>query len=507
MAIVDRYGNLASFVHSARQDRTKGVTFPTPTSDMDKLVGPMDAATLRSLSKRLYMNMGVPRCAIGQIADFSIGEAWIPSYVGESDFADGKQIASFMSKVWFPNCDVRGECNWWELLALTIKTTLHSGGAFWALVKGADSFPRIQMIPAHRCGNGRTTGNKVVGGKWDGYRITDGFITYTSGKVAAYRVLTGDNMETFTDIDAADMIHIPYDQDFVDQTRTLPAFSHAIANLASVLASNEDERTRMQIISRLYLTVFSETGGMDEDEMRRSMSRDTTDPDDTGVTYKDMGGGITYMTAGSGEKMEQMTHQNPSETYNNYIDRMIRDALVGIKWPMALVWQATGQGTAERLEIVKARRTITATQRRIRKAALRAFAWAYSVFQEAGRVPLLDHPFSWSFSKPPRLSVDDGRESKMELEEWRAGVRNTDEILEARGMTTDEFDMKRAWIIAKRKIISRQVSEEASAMSGYEIEIEDREMAMLTPNEVAEKEKPEPPDENQPSKPNEDSKD
>ena len=103
-------------------------------------------------------------------------------------------------------------------------------------------------------------------------------------------------------------------------------------------------------------------------------------------------------------------------------------------------------------------------------------------------MPLLDHPFAWTFSTPPRLSVDDGRESTMEVNEWRAGLRNTAEITEARGMTEEEFYTKRAYSIANRKVIAARVAEEISKASGYEIEIEDREMAMLTPNEVKETE-------------------
>jgi hypothetical protein len=121
-------------------------------------------------------------------------------------------------------------------------------------------------------------------------------------------------------------------------------------------------------------------------------------------------------------------------------------------------------------------------------------------------MPVLDHPFAWSFSKPPRLSVDDGREAKMELEEWRAGLRNTDEILESRGLTCDPFDERRARIIGNRKATAKRIAEEISAATGYQIEIEEREMAMLTPNEVAETEPPEPP-ETPTTTPNEDSED
>ena len=118
-------------------------------------------------------------------------------------------------------------------------------------------------------------------------------------------------------------------------------------------------------------------------------------------------------------------------------------------------------------------------------AARRALAWAYSVFVQQKKVPQLDHPFAWGFSVPPRLSVDDGRESKMEVDEWRAGLRNTGEITEARGITEEEFELARAHSVARRKVIARQVSEEYTKSSGYEITVEDREMAMLTANEMA----------------------
>ena len=67
---------------------------------------------------------------------------------------------------------------------------------------------------------------------------------------------------------------------------------------------------------------------------------------------------------------------------------------------------------------------------------------------------------------------------------WRAGLRNTDEITESRGLTEEEFYTKRAHSVALRKVIARQVSKDVSASSGFNIEVEDREMAMLTANEM-----------------------
>ena len=197
------------------------------------------------------------------------------------------------------------------------------------------------------------------------------------------------------------------------------------------------------------------------------------------------------MKAGSGQKIEQIKHEAPGEIWQSVQNRMIRSFLAGMPWPQSWVWEGSGQGTHERVEVMKGRRSIKQRQRILDYAASRAIAWAYSIFHyDLKRVPLLDHPLSWSFTKPPRATVDDGREASAQRDDWRAGLANTDEILEAKGMTEDEFYERRALGVARRKVIARRVSEEVSAESGYEITVEDREMAMLTPNEMGAQQPP-----------------
>jgi hypothetical protein len=474
------------FAHGANRSRLRGHQYEDRHGDIDRLIPTHDRRKLAALSSRLYTNMGVPRDAIKQRADYSIGDAWLPKYVGTTDMEDGKRIAKFLHKVWFPSCEVRGGIHdWHKLLELTSIAIDRDGDAFWLLIKGKDGFPRIQQIPGHRVHSDSNT-HRVTSGPFKGYRIKDGIICYSSGRPAAYRVLTGENSSdylTFEDIPADSIIHF-YDPSYQDQGRGLPAFTHALEDLKSCLASTEDERLRQQIISRLHLTIYNESGGPDLDDPAFAIVDQGGNVPD--LTVKKMSGGIEYMTAGTGEKIEQIKHESPGDVWESFQDRMIRSSVASV-WVYALCWKPTGQGTAERAEVLKARRLVTKRQRQLRYGARRAIAWAYACFQEAGRLPLLDEPFAWEFSTPPRLSVDDGRESKMELQEWLTGSRNKSELLEARGLTEEEFDMQRAWSVANRKIIARKVAEEATKASGFDIVIDDREMVLLTPNEPPER--------------------
>ena len=504
--LLDQYGNNFTFAHAANRSNRRGTQFDTRNDDIDRLINATDRRTLCALSNRLFTNMGVPRACILQKADYSVGEAWLPSYLGTQDSEQGKFVTNFMQSVWYPQCDTRGGIfDWWKLLELTSIGIDRDGDVFWLMVKGDDGFPRIQLIPGHRCTtsgkNNYYEKDKVQNGDFAGLEIIDGIIYYASGKPAAYRFIIGkgDN-ERIIDVPASDVIHM-FDPTHTEQGRGLPAFTHALESLKMSLLSTEDERVRQQIISRLHLTIFNEGGSPDLDDPKTELIGAANGNGNGNFSTKQFPGGVMYMPSEGGQRIEQMKHDNPGPVWESFQDRINRDAIIPV-WSYS-VWKSAGQGTAERGEIVKCRRFVTKRQGQLWYAATRAFAWAYSVFAEQGRLPILKAPTKWDFSKPPRLSVDDGRESKMELDEVRTGTRNISEVLEARGLNEEEFITQRARSVWMRKYKAQKVAEEMNQKFGADIEVEDREMFMLTPNEMGEQ----PHETTQPQKQDEESDD
>ena len=480
MAILNEFGQPYTFAHAADRSYRRGPQYAVRNDDIDRLIPSHDRRTLCSLSNRLFMNMGVPRACILQKSDYAVGEAWLPAYVGP-DADRGKAAAKTMAGLWYPQCDTRGGIfDWWKMLELSSVAIDRDGEIFWLLVKGADGFPRIQLIPSHRC-YGSGGDNKVEEGPFKGYRINDGIIYFRSGRPAAYRFNSGtDGKEVITDIPAADVIHL-FDPTHCEQGRGLPAFTHALESLKMSLFSTEDERIRQQIISRLHLTVFNDTGAPDLDDPMTELDRTTADGT-AGFSSKAFPGGVMYLPADGNQRIEQIKHDNPGPVWDSFQDRIVRDAVISV-WSYS-VWKGAGQGTAERGEIMKCRRFVTKRQGQLWYAAKRAFSWAYSVFAESGRVPAVSNPTAWSFSYPPRLTVDDGRESKMELDELITGSRNMDEVLAARGLTEDEFYDRRARSVWLRKYKAKAIADELNAKHGVEIEVEAREMFMQTANEM-----------------------
>ena len=481
--IVDEYGNPYKIAHAADRSNRRGPQFAVRNDDIERLIPSGDRKTLTSLSNRLFMNMGVPRACILQKADYSVGEAWIPSYLGK-DKEKGKKVTKFMHDIWLPQADIRGGVfDWWKLLELTSVEVDRAGDVFWLMVKGSDGFPRIQIIPNHRCYSNYEP--IVKEGDYKGYRMCDGVIYYSSGQPAAYRFNVGkDGKEVIKDIPARDVIHF-FDATHCDQGRGLPAFTHALESLKMSLLSLGDERVRQQIISRLHLTIFNDSGAPDLDETEELMIGSGDLPNPLSFSSKSFPGGVMYMPSEGKNRIEQIKHENPGEVWESFQDRMMRDSIIPV-WSYS-VWKGSTQGTDVRAEVVKCRRYITKRQGLLWYGAKRAMAWAYSVFAEQGRLPRLDAPTLWDFSRPPRLSVDDGRESKMEVEEVRVGTKNVGEVLESRGINEDDFIDSRARSVWNRKYKAKIIAEELNQKYGQQIEIEDREMFMLTANDMSEK--------------------
>ncbi len=493
MAIVDQFGRPSTissrFAHAADRSTVRGPQFPVRSCSIEQLIPPRDRITLVSLSQRLYTNKGVVRGAVDQKAEYSVGDAYLPQY-GGVDVAAGDEAENWLNNVWYPNCDVRGGV--YDFNQNLIQTSIaidREGEAFILLTETNEGgFPLMQVIPSFRIRSGHVHGtDEVKEGDFKGARIHDGIISNSRGRAIAYRVYTGDDnrigvaSEDFDDIPAASMIHV-FNPRYQEQGRGLPAFIHALDDLKHCLQSTEDERRRQGILSGLGLTVTNESGGPDLSDPSYDVdSSGNGNGNGTGNVYENTNG-IYYLTANAGEKLEQIKHESPGDIWEGFHDRMIREAIAGVGWSYSLAWKPTGQGTAERGEILRARRSVQARQKLITFVARRLTTYATAYAIEQGLVPKLSAPLSWGFTKPPRLTVDDGREAKALAEGYRMGSVNLTPILEGEGITLEGHNAQRINEIVKRK---NDIVEGNKRLLPGATPITDRDMVMLTPNEVA----------------------
>lgn len=485
MEILNEFGQPYSepwrFAHAADRSRARGPVYSVRNQSIDELIPAHDRRILVSLSQRLFVNDGVVKSAISQKASWSVGCAWLPDYLGTQDKEAGDQVESWFQNAWFPNCDVRGGVHDWHCtLEGVSKAVDRDGESFTLLTESADGgWPLIQTIPAYQIESkdcDRVERQDFVrSGPYEGARIHDGVIYTQKGRPLAYRRSTGPGELDYEDLPAASVIHL-YDPQFAESGRGLPSFTHALDDLKHCLQSTEYERIRQLIISSIGLIEYNDTGGPNVLDPANSLGGGATGS--AAFNFQAHHAGmIRHFQAGSGNKLEQIKHESPGDLWESFHDRMIRGALLGVGWIYSM-WKPVGQGTAERAEVERARRAISQRQRLLGYWAKRVAVYAYSHQATRGRLPVLRAPMSWSFTRPPRFTVDDGREAKAANEAYRLGRLNLRDLLETEGKTLEEHYASRVDEIVKMKLAIK------AAEDAHGVQIDEREMRMLTPNEV-----------------------
>jgi protease-4 len=335
-----------------------------------------------------------------------------------------------------------------------------------------NGYPQIQQIPSHRIDSGEKPDGLINGGDYSGYELYDGIVYFPKTSIpVAY---------SFCDVDGKHskfvpkkyMLHV-FERFWPEQRRGLPLFWHSLNNLRDILQSEEWERLNLLSMSRLNYTVENSNGAPDMDEPGY-------EPGDCGqldVEYL-QGGTIMYAKAGAGEKITQHQNFRPGNPWHEFYDMQARQCLVGSCLPASL-WKPSGQGTAERADIGKAFRFVEDRQSTLEKVAkwrvTKAVAWAMA----NERIGQSDQWWNWGFTKPPKLTIDDGRSLKEKMNLYDKGLLNATAVMGELSTDFEETIIERVNEEAIRLVAIREANQ------NYKVEIDPRSIRLLTNNEQA----------------------
>lgn len=485
--VLDSFGNpiksARTFVNAASNTGDRPY-LEKRVKDIDELIPQNDRETLISVSRKLFANMGLARGAIFQKAMFSVGRGWDCVFTGQ-DKDWGLMVADLLNNQWYKTCDVRGQMFDFKTLLYLDSVAIDRCGDFAILfTESENGWPLMQRIPAHRIGNRRGMGNEVYAGPLRGYRMRDGVIKNDFGRPIAYHIL-GDNANEDRIVSAQDLI-LCFDPEWHQQDRGLPAFSHCLNEMRDMLQSQEWEQMVMLMLSAIGLIEYNDTGEPEDDD-ESSLLKDTNGNVVEGQVRANtfFGGMVRHFKADSGNRLETIKNDRPGDMWDRFHNRLTRSALIGINWPYSMVWEATGQGTAERADLERAAVSVEDRQDVLRGYALRIINRTVAKLIKSERIPMPRNPsdwYAWKFTMPPKISINFKNDTKALLDLNSRGLVNDTDIAGFYGKTLEAHYKERAYEVAMRKRITREVSEETKEI------IEDREMRMMTPNDQPEEE-------------------
>jgi len=418
--------------------------------DMLDMMSNHKTRMLRADARYIYTSNSTVSGAVKQKSGKVFGESWrFQSHSDDADFAaaveaDMEAIDGLI--------DIRGpQFSFRRNVKIESKSLDVDGDAFVLLTETKAGFPRLQWLEAHRIGNDPySNGERVESGKYKGLKIKSGIIYNEFGAEVAYRVL-GEDMESFRDVSARDMIHIT-DPDWFSQGRGVPAIASGMLDWYDLAEVRDYEKIGQKVNAALTLIESNDSGRIDQaSKIIQGQQGASQVPFQSELVQ---GGLIRYIKNGS--KLEAHESNRPSEGFLKFSDKIEAGAFYGMEWRREMLDSSAVGGAGVRAFQRDINDSITDRVCVLARFRKRMALYVIAKRAKQGIYTLPEDWMKCSFTKPREFTVDDGNARKADREDLRAGVASEYDILARRGYDPIEFTDRRAKYLAERKAIAQK---------------------------------------------------
>lgn len=385
----------------------------------------MDSWTRREIvrkSRYLEKNSGILREHIQSMAIYSVGSTGIQPQARTKD----RQVNALLEAnyaLFAQNPEASGRFSDWEVQNLISRSLDRDGEIF--ILKTRDPLTdqvKIQMIEAHRVGNGSSIDANMV----------DGIRYGRYGEVISYRIIQDDG--STQDVPARSVIHV-YDKQQASGGRGYPPLQHSICHLIDQMEMLANEKRATLDQSKISIHLEKASGEMDEED-EKVFGSGTSDS-------KPMNAGITYTTE-PGEKLNLLESKRPNSNFMPWMDFVARDSVMG-GLPWEFIADSSKVGAAGvKLSLAKASRIFKHRQAIICRALREIWFYVNGDAIDKGQIPAVDGWWDPQFMLPKQISLDVNREAYQNRLDIEFGLKSRTEDFAERQQDFEEQMQLRA---------------------------------------------------------------
>jgi len=430
--------------------------WPQHVRPIDKEINVSEWKTINSAANRLYWNYGAVTGAVNGFAQYVVGSSFSPVFLGQDK--DWGRLAEEYLHEWCQIAYADG-VTWQHGLIREVIARKRDGDIGTLFTESADGkTAQLQQIPWHAIGS-RNQGDILKDGPYKGLRMTNGVVKNEAGRPVAY-LLLGDTEEQDRWVSAQSM-QLDMESLAPDQSRGFSAFAASIRDLRSVLNLNNNLRQAVEMATTIGLIIENQMGMADPTENAFAVD-DYPGPRQSGLRVEErMAGTTMYFQAGAGEKISQLKNETPTPQTEAFIERLLRNAMLGAGFDPEFFWRPEGTGANTRLVVEKVNRNIARTQHLLATSCRRRLGYAVSKAIKAGALPKYRGEnggfLKWGVTKPAILTVDQGYFDAATLAAYRGGLTTMTDIVSAsHGRTLEQhLDLKEKEALAIRERMER----------------------------------------------------
>lgn len=371
----------------------------------------LNKATRRQLmgyARWLYVNSGMVRGAVNDVARYSVGCGLKPQGLTEAS----QEYENYFAE-WCKVADVAGVFNFYQMQKLASVRMDIDGDLGFLMVR--KDFPQLQIIESHTVENPQSHKG-----------AHDGVIANKQGRPVAYNLRDGKN---FRRISSNDFILVS-DPDRVMQLRGVTALAHATDHIRDQMEILDFEKVGVKMSSAIGVAITSTGGTLDDGQ---GLVESGYTAADTGTVPWDTWQAGMVPRLKPGEDVTSFASNRPNATFVGFLEHLLRDVALGLGVPYEFLVDPAKQGTASRFILEKAQRRFEERQDTIRKFSNRVWSWVIASGIKRGDIPPSEGFWKVKWQAPKKITVDNGRDSKANADALKLGTRTLAEDTGERG--------------------------------------------------------------------------
>ena len=375
------------------------------------------------LARYICANLGSVRASVDDLVRYSLGPKGLCPQSLSKNEAWGNEAEEYFEQ-WSKIADAGGRFTFGDLQRIGLRSAIRDGDCGFILTKTPNGFAKLQAVEAHQ-----------FGGSKDG-KFEDG-VKLSFGVPVAYLVGKGENA---VEVDAANFIHL-FEPDRSTGVRGVTWLHSGINNALDVFDLLGYEKAFLHNASALTLIETNEDGAADIGasylagaRTNAAITANASAVSNDLQLEKRSAGEIRYIKPTG--KIEAFQFQRPSSNFRDFLDYIESDVLLGLGLPANWKNLHKEGGATLRAALVKAQRRFDEVQELVAsRICNRVWFWVIASAANRKEIPPLPAD-AWRvrWHGPSKATVDNGRDSKANIEDIKLGTRTISEDYAERGL-------------------------------------------------------------------------
>jgi capsid protein len=471
---------------AARKSERRGRVI-VPRLDPKERVSPSERMEILGKVEAAEQNVGFVKRSIGGVARL-VGNLKGRASTCNEEFnqeVDERMTARFTHPRAF---DAAGSFDFMAWQAWVRTSKLRAGDCLSVLGEGADGGGRLVCYEAAQIGDGKAEDGQPG-------NLVDGVFLDRSGGRAGFRILDGKGRAAGTVPRDRCIYHA--DEERVGRPRQVSGLAHAVANFMDMVEIIADTKHGVKVAA-LFGAWIEQSGGEDAGALGADLTGfletaaetaeilmdgdgasdfpdgiESTDESGTILGVDEFIQGGRFQEFKPGQSLKTMNDTRPSPNVMALLSWLIRDMAWGLPHggvSPEVLWDASGMnGPGMRFVMAETRRFVEDSQARLQRDCQKV--WMYFLAKEikAGRIetpPDVDCWWKASWSPQADLTIDRGRDGKLELDQLEKGLLSEELFFSRQGRDWREEREK----IIREKIWAEQREKELREAAGLSVD-------------------------------------